>query len=532
VRGVVAGGGIVLALLVGLFGMAAPAAAVDPPKTKITSGPAGPTADSTPTFTFKSDRAGAGFSCKLFPTGTAPGSTPFTTCNTGSYTPGSLPVGPYTFLVAARTQAGGFDRTPAKREFSVKSVAASTIASKPNVLLIVTDDQPALGTMQEMPTTLDFFDVAPGRRYRNAYVTTPICCPSRASIFSGQYAHNHGITIQDGTDFDPTKTWQKRLYDTGYFTGILGKYLNRVPTPKAPFFDVRRVWTADDIEKENRAIAKETNRFMRHAESVSGEDQRPWALVYATYSPHEPLGDAVPKDPKPVPEWNPPPSFGEKNLSDKHPSLEAIADQFDGKLERKTRRGQLRELQAVDESMAKVFHALGKYGETSDTLVIFMSDNGYFWGQHSLRGKQWPYLEGAHVPFLVRWPGHAPVPAAGDIVSNIDVAPTIFDAADVSPGYTVDGQSIFAATGWPRPWLLIENPTGDSRHPSWFASYEQDRHYISYPAQSVGGQSYPSFVENYNLLTDPWELNASNATNSTLQTQINSASTCAGSGCP
>jgi arylsulfatase A-like enzyme len=501
---------------IAMFGPATPARAADPPSTKITSGPKGPTGDTTPTFTFKSDAAGADFRCKL-------DASTFVLCDSPRTLP-PLSDGPHTFVVVAHTAAGGFDPTPAEREFSVKSSFPD--GSPPNILLIVTDDQPAVGTMQEMPRTLDFFSQG-GTRYRNGYVTTPICCPSRASIFSGQYAHNHGITIQDGTGFDTTKTWQRALYDEGYYTGILGKYLNKVPTRLAPFFDFFRVWFADEIEKEVRGIEKAAEKFIRLSEHE--DDDRPWALMYATYSPHEPVVDAHPKNPKPIEPWNKPPSFGESNRDDKHPLLEPIAKQFDPKRALKLRRGQLRELQAVDESMGKLFRALGEMGERSNTLVIYMSDNGYFWGQHSIRGKQWPYLEGSHVPFLVKWPGHTPVAGTQDLVANIDVAPTIFDVTNIAPGYTVDGQSLFQSSGWPRPWLLIENPTGDQRHPAWHSYLSPSQHYISYPAQF----GEPAFYEHYNLGSDPWELDGNpNTLNSTLESQIITATSCAGASCP
>ena len=68
-------------------------------------------------------------------------------------------------------------------------------------------------------------------------MTTPQCCPARASIFSGEYAHNTGIITNDGRSFNANDTWERYLHDHGYFTGLIGKYLNEVQTPGAPYFD-------------------------------------------------------------------------------------------------------------------------------------------------------------------------------------------------------------------------------------------------------------------------------------------------------
>ena len=98
-------------------------------------------------------------------------------------------------------------------------------AARPNILVIVTDDQPK-GTLEVMAATRKLF-VRQGRTYPNAYVTTPLCCPSRASILTGRYAHNHHVLTQQPQSFDVRTTIARYLQRAGYLTAISGKYLNR-----------------------------------------------------------------------------------------------------------------------------------------------------------------------------------------------------------------------------------------------------------------------------------------------------------------
>ena len=194
-----------------------------PPETTIDSGPAPDTVNPDASFTLSSDDPSATFSCSL-------DSGAFRQCARRKTYP-QLPAGRHTLRARARDAAGNVDRSPARLTFTLRADAP------PNILLIITDDQP-LDTMQVMPNALQFF-AAEGTEFPHGYDVEPLCCPSRASIFSGKYPHNHGITINDGTGFDATDTWQRYLHELGYFTGITGKYLNAVATSKAPYFDYR-----------------------------------------------------------------------------------------------------------------------------------------------------------------------------------------------------------------------------------------------------------------------------------------------------
>ena len=135
-------------------------------------------------------------------------------------------------------------------------------------------------------------------------------------------------------------------------------------------------------------------------------------------------------------------------------------------------------------------------------------------------GKGEPYVENSRVPFYVRWPGHVPAGAVDSrIAANIDIAPTIYQAAGIKPGYVVDGHSLLGS--WQRPWLLLEYMNPETPViPPW-SSYlaPGNRQYIQWS---------DGFVEDYNLRTDPAELSASNTPDAAIAAKLNAATPCRG----
>jgi arylsulfatase A-like enzyme len=391
---------------------------------------------------------------------------------------------------------------------------------RPNVLLIITDDQRLDGSMAVMPSTWHEFGDR-GTQFDNAYVTTPLCCPSRASIFSGKYPHNHGVRTNGGRGFDPSETWQRQLHDAGYFTGLFGKYFVEVTATQAPYWD--RAANTPAVDPNDGAwLAGQADSFLAQAED---DDARPWALVLATTNPHGPW-DGRPQTFRPLPPWQPPPSFQEQDLSDKNPAVSAEAARFvprgDG-WPIEVRDGQRTELEQADEMVTSVMGTLDRLDERRDTLAIFVSDNGYLWGEHGLYHKLWPYLESVRVPMMMSWPGHVAEGAHDTrIVANIDLAPTIMQAAGVTPGYRPDGRSLFSS--YDRPWLLLEGPLDPLDHvPDWTSLVDEHQQYIEWG---------DGFVEHYSLDADPYELQAQNAPDPQLSARLAAAAACAGSDCP
>jgi arylsulfatase A-like enzyme len=392
------------------------------------------------------------------------------------------------------------------------------VGEPPNVVIILTDDQRESGTMQMLPAVRRIFGRG-GTRYTQAYATTPNCCPSRASIFTGRYAHNHRVKrniIGDAPQLNQQSTVQRYLRDQGYRTGIYGKYLNNwEPTESPPHFDDWAVFSRPNHYYDvnfnvngvvrniggysNRFIAKRSLKFLRDSEA---DDTRPWFLYMAPYAPHmpavaEPAYRSLRIRPMLIS-----PGRAEYDRLDK-PSHIQVRRASVGRAA-DIRKKQLRSLRSVDDMVNEVFAELDRLGEVN-TLAFFLSDNGFLWAEHGVIGKTMPYIESVKVPFFVRWPGRVPAGAQDSrIVANIDLAPTILDAAGLQPdpGLSMDGRSLF--TGAQRDHLLLEYwPEASGRPPMWASIITPTYQYVEYYGFD---EVTPLYSEYYDLFSDPWQL--------------------------
>jgi arylsulfatase A-like enzyme len=373
---------------------------------------------------------------------------------------------------------------------------------RPNVLLIITDDhRDGAEPMSVLPETERLF-ASEGTEFSNAYATTPMCCPSRASIFSGRYVHNHGVT-DNGSDLArPGRTWQRHLDGVGYETALYGKYLNswwdRKPSAAIPHFDQSWQGYGPHHEKNppeaERFVADRATAFLEAGEH---DDSRPWAMVLATRSPHLPFNHPE-RFRREVGPFVPRPSVHD-DLADKPPYVRRAGHALARRIRRgaemrKPRNlytGQLRELMAVDEMVGRVFASLRRLSEDDGTVAILVSDNGFFWGEHSLPGKKLPYREAIEVPMYVRWPGRVAAGTVDDrLVANIDIAPTILDAAGVEPRYQPDGRSLLDHD-WERRGLLLEGPKR-----LWRSYLRPGKQYVRW---ADGSREY------YDLRMDPFQ---------------------------
>ena len=233
----------------------------------------------------------------------------------------------------------------------------------------------------------------------------------------------------------------------------------------------------------------------------------------------------MPDDPRPVPPFVPPykpASFQEADRTDKHVSVQERS--YSDQLFLDQYRGQQLETQTADEEFAHVWQTIRDNHGGGNLLAFFLSDNGYAWGDHGLSEKGEPYLEHSEVPFFVRWPNHF---AAGvkdtRIAANIDIAPTIYQATGIKPGYTVDGRSLLR--DWRRSWLLLEfqNPNVPAIPPWYSYVVPGKRQYVQWS---------DGFVEDYNLRNDPAELSARNVVDPKIAAKIAEARRCSGVACP
>ena len=422
----------------------------------------------------------------------------------------------------------------------------------PNILLIVTDDQRDT-PLWDMPATRRYFQKA-GVDYTNAFVTTPLCCPSRSSIMTGRYVHNHGVYSNGlGARLDTSTTIQRYLDRAGYRTALIGKFLNSWGTWKPPQFWDRFAYflpwgnkyygASFNVDGKIREELKaHSNRFMaRYSERLLREfernDDAPWFMYVAPKAPHTPFKPAPGDARADVRGFKGNPAVNETALEDKPPWIRSCphhcGDFFEGRLDAKR---QQRTLLSVDDLVRDVFRRMDRLGEDRETLAFFMSDNGYMWGEHGAIGKGQPYEQSVRIPLYVRWPGHLKAGTKDDrLVANIDIAPTILQAAGIQPSHTVDGHDLLTDTE--RDYLLLES-LARGENSRWGSIRTATERYTEYYYGAA--QEYPAFREFYDLSQDPWELDnllyskqeEAETLAAELAALLDAAKTCAGTACP
>src|SRR5512133_624022 len=322
-------------------------------------------------------------------------------------------------------------------------------AERPNVLVIETDDQ-TQAEMSVMPQTQQLIG-GDGVTFPNNFVNYSLCCPSRSTLLTGQYAHNHGVRSNQppngGFDkLDSTNTLAVWLQRAGYYTGLIGKYLNGyeahradpggplIPPGWSEFHGSTVTYdyygyqlnesgvlntygsTSDDPDNPPDPSLYSTDVYTAKAVDFinrAAPSTQPYFLWLTYLAPHSGgpnpagnhcAGSAKPAlrdlhafDSTPLPQ---PPSFNEADVSDKPPSIRAIQP-FDAAavsdITRFYRCRRASEL-AEDQGVAQIMAALSASGELDNTLVIFTSDNGFMHGEHRVKsGKIVPYEESIRV---------------------------------------------------------------------------------------------------------------------------------------
>lgn len=388
---------------------------------------------------------------------------------------------------------------------------------RPNVLLIITDDQRS--GYRSMPS-LKRRIVRKGTRYPNAFATTPACCPARASIFTGKYSHNHGVISNlDAEQLVPKEMLQYHLDSTGYRTGIIGKYLNKWWKTKAhdppPYFDSYLVvrggrggYYYDGTWNHNGRLVNpdDYSTTLVRDESIDllskwerEGDRTPWFLVLSTPAPHPPAITLPRYRDAKVPSYYPP---IEKDKSDKPPYVQAAsgAPRRGNQLQKKEKRA----LMPVDDMVGRVMRHLERKGELNNTLVVYVSDNAVMWGEHGLRHKTLPYTEDINVPLYMSWRNHF---GSGTVdkrlVGNIDIAPTILEAARVGKKkwQPVDGNSLLDST-WDRDRIHLEYLAEHKDAKTWAVTRTLDYQYTEY----YDNMGNITFREYYDLQNDPLQM--------------------------
>jgi arylsulfatase A-like enzyme len=387
----------------------------------------------------------------------------------------------------------------------------------------------------------------------NFFISNPLCCPSRATLLRGQYAHNHGVYRNEPpfggfaefyeleNESSTLATW---LQSAGYRTVLLGKYLNRYPFPNdrsyvpvgwdewysavkgSPFAGYKYTLNENGVlvnydetgvgesQYMTDVLARKAGDFIDRASA----DEVPFFVYLNTYAPHVPVKPAkrhedLFADIK-VPRVG---SYNELDVSDKPDALKItplLSNEEMTKLDEENR-ARVQTMQAVDELIQYLVGVLRENGQLENTYIIFTSDNGYHLGQHRLRnGKGTPYEEDIHVPFIVRGPGIEPGSTLqGYIAGNLDFAPTIAEMAGVVPPDYVDGRSLMdllissapPAEEWRSAYLIEFYGYGSELVdkgvsppvPEYLGLRTKDYLYMEYNN---------GFIELYDMVKDPYQL--------------------------
>lgn len=354
-------------------------------------------------------------------------------------------------------------------------------AERPSVVFVLVDDMSAalLPTMAEVGRMR-----AEGTSFDNYFVNDSLCCPSRTSILTGNFPHDTGVFDNSGDDGgyraflandNEPRSFAVALQAAGWRTGFMGKYINGYAPEKHGVPSGWEVWdvagdgyrqydySMNHNGKVRRHGSKEedylTDVLARRAEAFVRESvrqQKPFFLEVAPFAPHSPFTPA-PRHLGLFPDLQAPrsPAFLHRPGPTAPAWLRAIpAIEKAGDLDESFRK-QARSLQAVDELLARLRALSAELAVP--TWFFFSSDNGFHYGDHSLKpGKMTAFDTDIRVPLVVSGPGvaHREVDA---VVHSVDLHPSFVELAEATPFPGVDGRSLL-------PWLRGETPAGWRSH--------------------------------------------------------------------
>lgn len=459
---------------------------------------------------------------------------------------------------------------------------SSQAAAKPNIVVIMTDDQSQTqwdDSLSTMPKTRAFL-MNEGVTFNNSFVNFPLCCPSRTTLLTGQCAHNHNILgNNDGneggyinfkeTEDNSLAVW---LQQAGYNTALIGKYLNGygddVPGTHVPIgWDRWRALTTVSYYNYNVSQNGVINTYGSAPEDYQtdvltqkainyinsrADSSQPFFLLLTPYAPH--FGDNENRLPIPAPRhdgfystlpFTKSPSFNELDVSDKPsfirslPLMNALQINVTKQRFRKIRETLL----AVDDMVENITNALESTGKLDNTIIIFTSDNGFFNGGHRISyGKQLNYEESIRVPLIIRGPGIPKGETRSQLVTNVDIPATIIDYSGALPGRTLDGHSLIPLLSNPnilwRNIFILQGGDKLRDDPIFYGRYRgvrTDRYlYVKHNLSLSGGGIEE---ELYDLSVDPDEL--SNEINNpayihvldSLKYEFSKIKSCIGEGC-
>jgi arylsulfatase A-like enzyme len=424
----------------------------------------------------------------------------------------------------------------------VRAAGGPQPAVRPNFVFILTDDQrfDSLGCVGNSIIQTPNIDrlAARGVLFRNHFVTTPICCVSRASIFTGQYERRHGVgdfsTPLNGQQW--SETYPALMRAAGYRTGFIGKFgvgNAKYIAAKTNAFDFWRglpgqggEWFIDPKDPTGKhATARFGDQALEfldsHSSASNGSNHVPFCLSISFNAPH--ARDGKPREFQPdhrdeslyadikipVPKtaseeyFELLPDFVRKSEARRRWERRfATPEMFEN-----TMRDYYRLITGIDREVGRIMERLEKRGLAENTVIIFTSDNGWFAGERGLAGKWFMYDESIRVPLIIFDP-RLPQSKRGREVTamtlNLDFAPTLLEMAGIPIPERMQGRSLAP--------LLNQSPVA-----GWRNQFFREHHFgpkILPPSEGIRTESLaylrwlapnPETDELYDLRADPLE---------------------------
>ena len=406
--------------------------------------------------------------------------------------------------------------------------------TRPNIIFVLVDDLrwDALSCMGHPVAKTPNIDriAKEGALFKNFFVSIPLCAPSRSSFLTGQYAHKTGV-IDNANHSELSHqlvTFPKLLHDDGYDSGYVGKWHMGNDSSPRPGFDYwvclpgQGAYENPQMNvngKDQKVPGYVTDIINDHAVKFIKQDhKKPFVLYVAHKAVHGPFLPAerhqnlyanakfpVPPNVKDSLKGKPVLTRDSEEEKQKK-KKQARVGQKEGHVSEKGAIRQLQCLAAIDEGVGSILKALEETRQLDNTMIVFSSDNGYFWGEHGLGDKRWAYEESIRDPLLIRYPKLVKAGTTFDqLVMNIDVAPTFLDLAGVKIPKAIQGRSLLPLlkenkTDW-RKSLLTEyfREKMYPRTPTWQAVRTADWKLIHYT--DLTGTD-----ELYDLKSDPYEM--------------------------
>ncbi len=434
----------------------------------------------------------------------------------------------------------GPSRTPIATPFDLGTLSDCGSAPPPpdpgptdtyNIVVVFADDQ-RIDTFPQMPNVNTRL-IPKGVNFDNAYVQTPLCCPARASAYSGGFlAQNTGVLENKAPNggsqqFNDSINIGTKLQQANYHTMFVGKWQHDYPlaVPYVPpgwsNFTAHASWELDTDWSSFKFLLGSSGQSSAVGSVVDASGQyhvyferdqilsfldtvpsgKPFLVFWAPTPPHPPATPA-PGDETAFSNYTyRERGYGELDITDKPPWVQKFDPNnvaFGGD---EAVRDQLRSILSVDRSLGAIIDKIEAQGKMDNTVLIVTSDNGYMWGEHKLWGKNYAYEESIRVPLLVVMPGVGP---RGDdhVVSTVlDLGPTLYDIAGLSDQNT-DGTSLLPLLQDPNvPWrneLYFEKyGTVSWANGLWDGLRRDNWKYVKY---------WTGHEELYDLDADPYEL--------------------------